>query len=357
MAVITRKEQFLRFFYRFFLIFAAFVFAAVMMPKGFNSWYNSVWAGIVGAILSVTDGSVRVAGELVSYNGFRVVVIPECTGLIAMLLFTAFILAFPASARGRLQGLMYGLPILFAFNAFRLSLLLVIGENWPSAFEYVHIYIAQMLFILVVFIICLTWLRRHSDTGRGVQPGYFPLKAVGVASLFFMVWMFTNEWYVAGTEIAARILAGRLEGYDGAYRYGPFFDPKTFNVVTFATLVVLTSSVPWKKRGRFLLMGIAVLAANSVAQKMVEMHNAQYHTFWGIRLAIFLNFLGQLFLPPALWFWMAHPHVFKKQGVTACPICGAEKAGLRDHIIAKHGLAALDDDTVGDALGRQSQES
>mgnify|MGYP006288079753 CR=1 FL=1 len=357
MAVITGKEQFLRFFYRFFIIFAAFVFAAVMMPGGFNTWYNSVWAGLVGAILSVTNGAVRVAGDLVSYNGFRVVIIPECTGLIAMLLFTAFILALPASNNDRARGLLYGLPILFVFNALRLSLLLVVGEGWPGAFEYVHIYIAQMLFILVVFVICLTWLKRYTGAGGGVPRGLFPLKAVGVASLCFLFWMFTNEWYVAGSEIAARILTGSMEGFDGAYRYGPFFDPKTFNVVTFATLVLVTSSVPWKKRGRFLLTGMAVLAANSVLQKIVEMHNAQFHTFWGLRLAIFFNFLGQLFLPLVLWFWMAYPHVFKKKGVSVCPICGAEKAGLKDHIVSKHGEQALDDNSVREALGAQAEKT
>lgn len=351
MPIVTSREQFLRFIYRFFGFFAVFMLVAVLLPDSFNVWFAELWAKLVGAILSVSGATVRVTGDLVSYNGFRVVIIPECTGLIAMLLFTAFVCAFPSSPKGKGVGLLYGLPILAAFNAFRLALLLVIGDRWPDAFEYVHIFIAQMLFIMLVFVLCLVWLRRYSASRSETIGHSFPLKALGVACLCFLVWMFTNEWYVAATELAARFLTGSLAGYDGAYRYGPFFDPKTFNVVTFSTLVLITTAAPLKKRGRTLLFGIAVLAANAVLLKTLEMHNAQHHTYLGIRAAIFVNFLGQLFLPLTLWFRLAYPYIFKKKGVFTCPICGEEKVGLREHIIAKHGEEALKAPGVREALG------
>lgn len=357
MAIVTSRQQYVSFIYRFFGLFTGLVLVAILLPEAFNAWYNAVWARIVGGALSLTGQSVSVQDTLVSYNGFRVVIIPECTGLIACLLLAAFVLAFPATRKSKIQGLVFGIATLMSFNILRLALLPVIGATLPGAFEYVHIYIAQMLFIVLVFVLCLFWVRYFSDARVQSMGAAFAFKVMGAASLCFVVWMFGNQWYVAGAELVVRMFVHVHRPFSGAMRYGPFFDPKTFNIVTFSTLVLVTTVIPWKKRARTLFIGFAVLSVNYALLRGLELHNAQFHTFWGVRAAIFVNFMGQLFLPIGIWSWMAYAHLFKKKGVYACPICGAEKVGIVEHIVTKHGREALGEPEVREYLEGQGLRS
>ncbi len=113
-------------------------------------------AWLSAAVLSpFGDASVR--GTFVSFDGFRVVVVDACNGVLPATIYLAAVLAFPTSWRARLWGVLIGLPSIFVFNLVRVASLLVLGAYWPAVFEEVHIYVWQTLVIALSMGVWIFW--------------------------------------------------------------------------------------------------------------------------------------------------------------------------------------------------------
>lgn len=106
----------------------------------------------------------RVAGTKI-YNenpespdpGFSVDLKTGCNGLIATLIFIAAILAFPASWKHKLLGMLVGILILQSFNVVRIGVLYYLGLYHKSLFDTVHVYVAQSILIAVAAALWLLW--------------------------------------------------------------------------------------------------------------------------------------------------------------------------------------------------------
>jgi uncharacterized Zn finger protein (UPF0148 family) len=59
---------------------------------------------------------------------------------------------------------------------------------------------------------------------------------------------------------------------------------------------------------------------------------------------------NQYILPFGLWLAFTYADLFKRAGTYTCPICGAEKVGIVEHIKAKHGENALERGDVREML-------
>lgn len=84
----------------------------------------------------------------------------ECTGIFVYMLFTSFVLAYPASWTGRLSGLVIGIPLIFAVNVIRLATLARVVEIYPQAFFYLHEYVWQGIFTVIVLVGAISWAER-----------------------------------------------------------------------------------------------------------------------------------------------------------------------------------------------------
>ena len=98
-------------------------------------------------------------GVFVSYAGFPVQIVPECVGIYEMLIFSACVLAYPASWRARLIGLPLGAIVIFVFNLARIMGLLVVGRPQPQFFDFFHLYFWQSTLVLVVATVWWAWLQ------------------------------------------------------------------------------------------------------------------------------------------------------------------------------------------------------
>lgn len=79
----------------------------------------------------------------------------ECTGIFALFLVTASILAFPARPRERLQGLVMAVPAFVAYSVFRMVVLGLVAHFSPGHIELFHLYV--MVIANVAFAVSL-WL-------------------------------------------------------------------------------------------------------------------------------------------------------------------------------------------------------
>ncbi|MBP1687619.1 MAG: rane protein of unknown function [Deltaproteobacteria bacterium] len=85
----------------------------------------------------------------------------ECTGVFVYMLFVSFVLAYPAPWIGRLTGVLIGTPLIFAVNVFRLATLARVVEIYPQAFFYLHEYVWQGIFTVLVLVGAIGWAERY----------------------------------------------------------------------------------------------------------------------------------------------------------------------------------------------------
>ncbi len=92
-----------------------------------------------------------------------------CNGLEAILLFTAAVLAYPASWKARLLGVILGSIFLQFFNLIRIAILAWVLEYHPTVFPIMHEYITQSIMIAIAFVAFLIYLQNVSRHAKPQQ--------------------------------------------------------------------------------------------------------------------------------------------------------------------------------------------
>lgn len=80
-----------------------------------------------------------------------------CDAIAPSGLFLAAVLAFPASMRSKLPGLLIGTLVLAMINLIRIVTLFYTGIYWPKWFEAVHVDVWQPIFILLSLTFWIIW--------------------------------------------------------------------------------------------------------------------------------------------------------------------------------------------------------
>lgn len=123
-------------------------------------------ATLVAWMLKPFSEAVQLRKSYVTFGGFSVEIIEECTGVYEMMILGAAILAYPHGWGRKLQGLAMGIPIIYGLNLIRIAMLLVVGRYRPESFDFVHVYFWQVTMVLMVTGVFLLWLwmvRRATD--------------------------------------------------------------------------------------------------------------------------------------------------------------------------------------------------
>ncbi len=104
-------------------------------------------------------GFVRaIQGSIIHLKGISLDVKFGCNGLEAFLIYMVAILAFPASWRKRLEGIIAGFVVIQFFNIIRIAALGYCGVHFKNFFYVFHMYVAQGIMIAVAFVLFLVWL-------------------------------------------------------------------------------------------------------------------------------------------------------------------------------------------------------
>ncbi len=96
---------------------------------------------------------------IVTLDGFAVLVIIECVGLLEMVIYSACVLAFPAPLRAKLWGIPLGCAAIFGFNVLRIATLLVVGRHWSEYFDFFHVYFWQATLIAMIVSVLYGWIK------------------------------------------------------------------------------------------------------------------------------------------------------------------------------------------------------
>jgi exosortase H (IPTLxxWG-CTERM-specific) len=108
-------------------------------------------------LLGVAHEPVAVAGTVIRSSRFALDVQNGCNGVEAMLLLAAAIIAFPATLRSRIAGLVVGCIAIQAVNLVRIGSLVWLGEHHHDLFDFVHVGVWQSVVILASVAMFVLW--------------------------------------------------------------------------------------------------------------------------------------------------------------------------------------------------------
>lgn len=121
-------------------------------------WIMNTTATVCGAVLSLFSDHVTYAGKFVTYRGFSVEIIDECTGLLEMVIFLAAVISFSTTIKKKLIGIGLGIPAIYLFNIIRIIFLVVAGAHSQSIFDFMHLYFWQATLIIMIATVWIGWL-------------------------------------------------------------------------------------------------------------------------------------------------------------------------------------------------------
>ena len=114
---------------------------------------------VSAALLRVMGEPVVLAGTVIRSGSFAVDVKNGCNGLEAAAIFTAAVIAFPATIRQRAAGLAVGFAVIQILNLVRVVSLFWLGVHRPAVFELFHAAVWQTALILVAVGLFIYWSR------------------------------------------------------------------------------------------------------------------------------------------------------------------------------------------------------
>lgn len=106
---------------------------------------------------------IGVAGTVIRTSSFALDVRNGCNGVEAMLLLAAAMLAFPATFRSRLTGLLVTSAAIQILNLIRVSSLVWLGEHHHAVFDVVHVAVWQTIVILAAVSMFVVWSLRFAQ--------------------------------------------------------------------------------------------------------------------------------------------------------------------------------------------------
>lgn len=157
-----------------FFLFASIGFALLWMPALIPSLRSFTYAitAFSGAVIKIGGGSVGIAGDIMagSRDGFTMRVANGCNGINVIVLLWSAILAWPAGAVAKFKGIVWGALILQAANTLRIISLFYLGQWNRDWFEWMHLYVWEVLLMILGTVIFAWWIRRAAAPA-GSHPG------------------------------------------------------------------------------------------------------------------------------------------------------------------------------------------
>lgn len=146
-------------------LFIFFCFFLNLILAGRHESIRAFTASAVALLLRLFsfEFDVTTTGTLVIINGFSLEVISECTGILSIILYSACILSSPTNLKNKGIGILFGVPILYAISLIRLVSTAFVGVFYPPMLWWTHTYLWQILLIIFVVLLLLTWKDRFCN--------------------------------------------------------------------------------------------------------------------------------------------------------------------------------------------------
>ena len=134
----------------------------------YNKWFIAVvvnrlalaLSGLIGVVLEWSGNEIIRAGTIIKSDGFSMNIYYKCTGVYQTAGFVAGVLAYPASFRTKIPGVIWGSLAINLINVFRIVSIFYIGLYIPQWLAFFHGVIWEALMIILTIFAWWLWVRR-----------------------------------------------------------------------------------------------------------------------------------------------------------------------------------------------------
>ncbi|HXZ95393.1 MAG TPA: exosortase/archaeosortase family protein [Dehalococcoidia bacterium] len=149
-------------------LLVGFLFCSSVILLDIVVWYlgRKEYLAFLDIFLSyVMEGLIRLSGLHVVRDSNQIfltnslwIVTTECTAIFIMLIYSSFIIVYPATRKAKGMAVIAGIPFIFSINCFRLLIMAWIDKIKPQYSEFFHNYLWQVVFIVMVVWMWLLWI-------------------------------------------------------------------------------------------------------------------------------------------------------------------------------------------------------
>jgi exosortase H (IPTLxxWG-CTERM-specific) len=130
-----------------------------------NGFYTRHVVSATTKILGIIGIPCTQQGSIIALPSIALDVKFGCNGLEAVMIYSVAILAYPADWKKKLVGIVSGFFFLQIVNLLRIVFLAYSGIHFKSIFEYIHIYVAQGIMIVIslgIFFVYLNYAKNSA---------------------------------------------------------------------------------------------------------------------------------------------------------------------------------------------------
>ncbi len=140
------------------LFFLLIGFTPIQKVIDINGLYTQAVVSLTAMVLEIMGIPCTYQGSIIKVSGISLDVRFGCNGLEAVMIYAVAIIAFPATWKKRLIGIVGGFLVIQVINIIRIAALGYSGIYLKSLFKYIHIYVAQGIMIAVAIAMFLLWI-------------------------------------------------------------------------------------------------------------------------------------------------------------------------------------------------------
>ena len=127
--------------------------------EGVIPWGRST-VKVVSYLLNIVGVENATTNNTITMRFDKWLVLPECTGLNAVILFGSFVLAYTSTLKDKLVAIVAGIPLILVANITRLVALGLVTEHYPPYAHVFHDYVWETIFLFYIIALWGFWIKK-----------------------------------------------------------------------------------------------------------------------------------------------------------------------------------------------------
>ncbi len=148
------------FFFLTGIMFFYYLFSTDFFREHLFEPINHGFAVVASFFLNILGQETYVQGLKLASVDFSVNIAKGCDSLEAIALLAIAFAVFPMSYKLKLKGILIGTSLFLLLNLFRILSLFLIGRYVPSIFDFMHVDVWQVIFLVAIISFWLYWVLR-----------------------------------------------------------------------------------------------------------------------------------------------------------------------------------------------------
>lgn len=171
-----------------FTLYLGIFVGLVQIPQSLYHEALRFTASAVAGFWKMFSVPVSSVDTYVTFFNFTMEIILECTGLHYAAIFMAAVLAFQGHTFPyKTAGLFVGIGVIFLLNLLRLGIIGMVGHYSANLFSFVHLYLWQALFTLLVLLLWILWVNGKAGFSWLLTKQSLLVVAAASISFWFMI--------------------------------------------------------------------------------------------------------------------------------------------------------------------------